>query len=337
MILLTGATGLIGSHLLYRLVAKGQKVRILVRDKSRIKGIKRVFSYYTSDPEALWELVTVVRGDLLDKLTLPEALKDITHVYHCAAVVSFNPSARESVIEANRASTANLVDACLLHGVEKLVHVSSTSAVGKSDDGSLITEDVEWSYSGRVSGYSVGKHESEREAWRAEAEGMKVVIVNPAMVIGPGNWGESSTGLIKKCYDGLMFYTLGVNAYVDVRDVAEVMDNLMESDISGERYLLVSENITFRSLFEQISNALGKKPPRYRARRWMGEIVWRIELLRSMITGKAPLLTKETARTAMQNHYYSSEKIRKELNFKFRPLSETIEWTCSRFLDDLKH
>ncbi len=336
MILVTGATGLIGSHLLYRLVAGGNTVRITVRDSARISGIRHVFRYYTSNVDDLISRVIVTPVDLLDYDRLEQALDGVSCVYHCAGIVSFNPSDRNRLIEHNVGITANLVNACLSKGVKRLLHVSSTSATGSGEQGLFVKEEEEWRYSSRRSGYSISKFESEREAWRAGAEGMEVVIVNPAMVIGPGNWGESSTSLIERCYRGLKFYTEGINAYVDVRDVARVMIRLMESDISGERYILASENISFGEFFGIVTRALGLPAPQYRARRWMAEIVWRLEWLRSRISGKAPLITRETARTAVSTVSYSSEKIKKELGFEFRPLKETIEWVCRHYLEDIK-
>jgi dihydroflavonol-4-reductase len=334
MNLVTGATGLIGSHLLYHLVSEGDIVKILVRNPERLAGIRRVFSYYTVDPDALMSQIIVAQGDLQDYHEVETALQGVTKVYHCGAIVSFAPSEREQVIENNRIATANVVNACLFHHITKLVHVSSTSATGEEKEGVLITETSEWKYSSKLSGYAISKYESEREAWRGEAEGLEVAIVNPAMVLGPGNWGESSTELIEKCDRGLKFYTTGVNAYVDVRDVAQVMIQLMDGEISGERFILASENITFQSLFNQICTALGRPTPAIRARRWMAELLWRIEHIRHLITGSPPLITRETARTAMQNHPYSSEKVQKALGFTFRPLPETIQWTCQCYLHD---
>lgn len=334
MILVTGATGLIGSHLLYPLLKSGEPVRIFLRDPGRMAGVRRVLSCYTDQPDLLLNKVELAQGDLLDYASIEDALAGVSKVYHCAAIVSFDPTDRLRVIEENTLATANLVNACLARGVEKLVHVSSTSAIGKSEEGAPITEECVWQYHRGLSGYSVSKFASEREAWRGEAEGLKVAIVNPAMVLGPGNWGESSTALILKCYQGLKFYTRGVNAYVDVRDVVAVMIMLMASEISGERFILASENISFHSFFTQVCNALGRPAPGIRARRWMGEVVWRIEKLRSLFTGKSPLVTRETARTAMANHFYSSDKVVQTLGFQFRPLSETIQWTCGQFLKD---
>jgi nucleoside-diphosphate-sugar epimerase len=299
-----------------------------------MEGIRRVFSYYGDNEEGLLDRMQVFTGDLLELEKLEEAMQGVTEVFHCAAVVSFDPREKQKVIQMNVEATANVVNTCLALGARKLVHVSSTAALGGSVDGAPVTEAFEWKYSRATSGYYISKYESEREVWRGEAEGLQVVVVNPSMIIGPGNWGESSTSLISKCWEGLPFYTEGVNAYVDVRDVAAIMVYLMESDISGERYILASENITFRSLFEKISTALGKPAPRFRVRRWMGELFWRVEWLRSRANGKPSLVTRETTRTAMSVHRYSSQKIRSLPGVRFRPLDETITWTCKLFLDD---
>lgn len=337
MILVTGATGLIGAHLLYRLLSGGEgQVRIVVRNRSRLDGIIRVFGYYGANGRDLMSRLEVVEGDLLDISTVERALEGVSRVYHCAAIVSFHPSERERIIRENIALAALLVDGCLAAGVKKLVHVSSTSATGKAKHGEFITEELEWRYSRSKTGYSVSKFESEREVWRGSAEGLAVAIVNPAMVLGPGNWGESSTALISKCYSGLRFYTEGVNAYVDVRDVAEAMVQLMERDIEGERFLLAADNITFKEFFQMVCSALDRPAPTIRARRWMGEFAWRVERFRSLITGSPPLLTRETARTALVENRYSSEKIKETLGFTFRPLEETISWTCAHYLADLK-
>jgi dihydroflavonol-4-reductase len=334
MIVVTGATGLVGSHLLYRILAGGgdEAVRIVVRDISRLEGLRRVFSFYGKDWEAYSDRVEVIEGDLFDLAVVEDMLEGVDKVYHCASVVSFDPRDRTHLIEGNKEITANLVNSMLYKGVRRMLHVSSTSALGEALPGDMVTEELEWEYSRSRTGYSVSKFESEREVWRGWAEGLEVVIVNPAMVVGPGNWGESSTGLISRCDEGLLFFTEGVNAYVDVRDVAEVMVRLMESDINGERFVLAAENITFREFFGMVCHALGRRAPRYRARRWMAEVVWRMEYLRSLITSRPPVITHETARTAMKKTFYSSEKAEKTLGFSFRPLHESIGWTCRHYL-----
>jgi len=336
MILITGATGLVGSHLLYRLVSAGHPVRILVRDPARLRVVERVFGYYSASFAELSDKISVVQGDLLDPGSLDASMAGVKQVYNCGAVVSFNPSERDWLIRNNIEATANLVNACLEHGVEKLAQVSSTSAIGKETKEQLLTEETEWKYSRSLTGYAISKYESEREAWRGEAEGLQVVIVNPAMVVGPGQWGESSTALIDKCYKGLNFYTTGVNAWVDVRDVADALVQLMEGPVSGERFILAGENMEFSKFFGMVCGALGVPAPRYRAGKMLAELVWRAEWLRCRITGKNPLITRETARTANKRDLYSSQKIKDAIGFTFRPMQDTIEWTCRHYLNDLK-
>lgn len=333
MILVTGATGLIGSHLVARLLTTGiDPIRIIVRNKNRISGLEKVLGYYSSDPGSLLRKVEVAEGDLLDDDAVAAALQGVTRVYHCAAMVSFDGKDRNRVIEGNILITANVVNGCLAHGIRKLVHVSSTSAVGFTLDGSEITEEVLWEPGKYQSAYSIGKFESEREVWRGEAEGLQVAVVNPAMVLGPGNWGESSTALIDKVFKGLKFYTLGVNAWVDVRDVAEVMHRLMDGEYQGEKYLLIGGNASFRWFFTEVAQALGRPAPKLRARRWMGEVIWRIEWLRVKLFGGVPLVTRETARSAMARNVYSAGKVEEHLGVRFRPLKETIHWTCDHYL-----
>lgn len=337
MILVTGATGLIGSHLLYKLMSEGNRVRIIVRDVKRVDLIHKIFNYYCSNKEAkeYIERIEIKKGDLLDIQSVEDSVNGVENIYHCAAKVSFDPSERDQMITNNSAMTANIINCGLAYNVKKVVHVSSTSVFNVTVEGGIIDEGVVYDDFRKLSGYGISKLESEIEAWRGEAEGLEVVIVNPAIVLGPGNWGESSTGLIEKCYKGLLFYTEGVNAYVDVRDVAEIMVYLMNSDIRGERFILASENITFKSFFQQVSEALGKSAPPYKANRWMGELVWRLERVKSLITRVPPLITKETVTTAFSTKYYSSDKIIKTIGFRFRPLSETIEWTCNHYLNDI--
>jgi dihydroflavonol-4-reductase len=335
MILITGATGLIGSHLVCRLVSGGQNVRILIRDPARLGVLERVFGYYGASFNEFCDNISVVQGDLLDPDTLDAALVGVKQVYNCAAIVSFDPSEREWLIRHNIDATANLVNACLEHGIRKLAHVSSTSAIGKETKEQFLTEETEWKFNKNLTGYAISKYESEREVWRGDAEGLPVVIVNPAMVVGPGNWGESSTALIDKCYKGLGFYTAGVNAWVDVRDVADALVLLMESTIDGARFILAGENMEFRKFFGMVCGALGVPAPRRKAGKLLAEMVWRAEWLRSRVTGKKPLITRETARTSRSKDYYSSQKIQKTLGFTFRPMRETIEWTCRHYLSDL--
>ncbi len=336
MILITGGTGLVGSHLLYELAQSGKKIRALKREESNIKNTYKVFAYYSDKADELFSNIEWIDGDLQDIYSLYDALEGITHIYHCAAFVSFDATDKDQIIKTNVAGTANLVNAALDKNIQKFCYVSSIAAIGKTEDGSLISETNSWKYSKNRSIYSVSKYDSEREVWRAIAEGLNAVIINPSIILGPGNWNSGSARLFKSVWDGLKFYTKGVSGYVDVRDVVKAMILLMNSEIKNERFIVSAENVDYQTLFSLIAKGLKKPPPKYKAAKFLSEIVWRADKLKTSITNTKPLITKETARTANSKSYYSSQKLISAINYQFIPLSQTIEYICTLFVKENK-
>lgn len=315
---------MLGAHLLFELTSKGHKVTALYREGSDLDQVKKIFSYYADDAESHFSLINWVEADLLDVYGLAEAMEGVQQVYHCAALVSFDPKDAGQLIQVNPQITANVVNVSLEKGVKKLVHVSSVAALGRQKQGELIDEKTEWVESQQNSAYAKSKYLSELEVWRGTEEGLNAVIVNPSIILGPGKWEEGSAALFGRVAKGFKYYTNGVNAYVDARDVVKAMSTLMESDISAKRFVLVSENKTYRNIFDLIAKQLGAKPPTVHAKPWMGEIVWRLEVLRCRLFGGKPMITRETARTAHQMNYYDNTKVREKLGFEFRPVKETI-------------
>ena len=313
MILVTGGTGFLGSYLLRALVQAGKPVRALYR--SRIPG----------QVNDIKDKVEWFQADVLDTGTLEDAMQGITEIYHCAAVVSFQPDRRDEMLKANIEGTANVVNLAIDTGIRKIVHVSSVAALGRARQQTAITEDAQWEESGNNSNYAISKHLSEMEIWRGIAEGLDAVIVNPSIILGSGFWHDGTGLMLKNAWKEFPYYTEGVNGFVDVRDVVTAMIRLMDSPVTGERFILNGDNWAYRQLFTRMAEALGKKPPHIAAKPWMAALVWRMEKLRSLFTGKRPLITRETARTAQLKVYYSNEKIRQSLpGFTFRPLDETV-------------
>lgn len=332
MILLTGGTGLVGSHLLYELTASGKKVRALRRKESNFDMLEKIFRWY--NPEEYWRLLNLIEwvdGDVADILSLQDALKGVKQVYHCAAVVSFVPSERPNMLKINIDGTANLVNACLHEGVEKLCHCSSIAAVGRPDKGTWVDESLIWKTSRKNSFYSISKFGAEREVWRGSEEGLDVVIVNPSVIIGPGDPNRSSARLFTTVKNGLRFYSSGETGFVDVRDVATAMHLLMESDVMNERYIVNSENMSYRDLFRIFARHAGVKPPFFKAGRGLSEVAWRLEKIRSIITGSNPLITRETAQSANSHYRFSNEKIKSDLGMVFRTVDEAAENTAGFF------
>jgi dihydroflavonol-4-reductase len=329
MNLVTGGTGLVGSHLLFELVSAGHKVRATMRKSSQLDLVCKLFLWYDAEKgEDLFQEIEWFEADVNDIFSLKEALKGIKKVYHCAAMVSFLPADRRRMLKVNVDGTANIVNAALVEGVERFCHCSSVSAIGQPEEGKPTVESLVWKTSSTNSWYSISKYGAEREVWRGSEEGLPVVIVNPTIVVGPGDTARSSAQLYQSVKKGLKFYTKGVTGFVDARDVAKAMVQLTESSIVNERFILSSEDLQYRSVFEYFAEFAGVKPPRYFAGTVLSGLAWRLEKLRSLITRKKPLITRETARNANSSRLFSSAKIQKALGFTFRPVKEAASNTA---------
>lgn len=319
MVFVTGGTGLLGSYLLRELVARGKKVIALYRKDIPQAG-------YANEVE--W-----VKGDIHDVVLLEELMQRAGHVYHCAAMVSFNPKNRLAMLKVNVEGTANIVNAAIKTGVQKLVHVSSVSALGRKRDGMQVTEESRWEDDRNNSNYGRSKYLAEIEVWRGISEGLNAVIVNPTFILGVGQWQkEGSAAIFKKAWDAFPWYTDGVSGFVDASDVAKAMILLMESDIRNERFIINAENWSFRELFTAMATAFNKRAPYRKASPEITGLLWRLEKLRCFFSGTEPLLTKETADTAVIKVLFDNSKLLKMLpGFTFRPLAQTIEAYCEEY------
>lgn len=315
MILITGATGLVGSHLLQALLNKGENVRALYR------------SIVPPIPHA--EKVDWVKGDILDVLSLEEAMQGVQQVYHCAAVVSFHPSQKKNLHHVNVEGTANVVNAALDAGISKMVFMSSVAALGRIREDVMIDETMNWTPETSNSEYGKSKYMAEMEVWRGIGEGLNAVIVNPVIILGAGDWFSGSTAIFKSVYDEFPWYTEGMSGFVDVSDVVKAMIALMESNITAQRFVISGANLPYRSVFTMIAQAFGKKPPYKKVTAWMAAIVWRLEAIKSKFTGKSPLLTKETAKTARAKVRFNNEKLLQAIpGFQYTAMEQSIARIC---------
>ena len=315
MIFVTGASGLVGSHLIQSLVAKEKKVTALYR--------KQIPSFDGA------EKVKWVQGDLLDIVSLEQAMEGIQQVYHCAAIVSFVPSQSARMLKANQEGTANVVNICIEKKIDKLVFVSSVAALGRIREDAPIDESMSWTAATSNSVYGESKYLAEMEVWRGMAEGLNIAIVNPVIIFGAGDWNKGSSEIFKSAYDQFPWYTNGVSGFVDVLDVIDAMQLLMDSTITGQRYVISAENLSYQTVFTKIAQAFNKRPPHRKVTPLLAAIVWRLEALKGMITRKTPLLTKETAATAQAVVHFNNEKFLKAFpNFKYRTMDTTIVRVC---------
>jgi nucleoside-diphosphate-sugar epimerase len=331
MIFVTGGTGLVGTRLLFDLVADGKQVRAIKRKTSSLAMLEKIFHVLSDRAEELLKQIEWVDGDVQDYLSLEVAFQGIEQVYHCAAVVSFDPKDKAMMMRINLDGTANVVNAALDTGIKKLCFVSSVAALGRGEENIMIDENGDWSDSKENSAYAKSKYTAEREVWRGVAEGLKAVIVNPSIILGPGDPHKSSAKLLATSMKGNPFYTEGVNAFVDVRDVSRTMIQLMESAIVNERFIINQGNYSYRHIFNLMAEGFGKEHPRVEVKPWMFEILWRLDKFRNMVSGSSPLITRETARTSSRRYLYSNEKIRKALDFSFIPIENSIKDNCNWF------
>lgn len=324
MTLVTGPTGVLGTYLLLQLTASGQRVRALHRPSSNLERVKKLFAHWGR--EADFRLIDWVEGDVLDIPSLDDALHGITHVYHCAAVVSFSPSERDFMWKVNVEGTANVVNCSLAAGVKKLCHVSSVAALGRKGTDEPITENTPWADSEHNSEYGKSKHAAEMEVWRCMEEGLDAVVVNPCIIVGAGIGSRSSERLFAQIDGGLKYYGPGINSFVDVRDVALAMQKLMLSPLKGERYIVAAHNAPFKLLFDHMADALGKPRPTILLKPWMGQLAWRLFAVLGALSGKAPFVTRETVRTAFGTSHYTNTKLLAALpGFAYRPLQTTVK------------
>ncbi|MHC1706737.1 MAG: NAD-dependent epimerase/dehydratase family protein [Bacteroidales bacterium] len=331
MIFLTGATGYLGSYLLLELLENGYAVRALKRPDSSMAQVHRVFEAYSIDPSGLLSSVEWVDGDILDVFSLADHLKGIDTVVHCAGKVSFESREKRSLAGINVEGTANMINASLEEGVSKFLYVSSIAAMGFGSDDRIISEKTVWKNSSRNSHYAVSKYNGEKEVWRGKEEGLKVLVINPSIILGYGDISHGTFRFFDTLNKGLRFYPCGMNGFVFVRDVTKAVTLLLNHDIIDEKYILSAENLSYYDFFAKIADILGKKPPSVKIGRIIASLAWMAEWARSFITGSKPLLTKETAQTAIKTYQFDGHKIEGVQGFKYTPMDEFLAEIAGKF------
>lgn len=330
MILVTGGTGLVGAHILYELCQTEDRIKACKRASSDLYLISSIFEFYAPDNwKNLLSKIEWVNADLRDVYSLLDATKGVEIVYHAAAVVSFQKRDTEKMIENNIIGTANLVNACKSNGIRKIGHISSVAALGPAKNGQPMDENSHWEISTDNSNYAISKYGAEREVWRITEEGVDAVMVNPGIITGPGDWNNSSTAIFSTAKNNLKYYTLGSTAFVDVRDVSKAIIQLVNSDISSERYVLAAETVVWKDMFTMIANAFGVEPPTKQVTKGLAEIAWRVMKVVSWFSASPPKVTRETARSSLRTRVYSSKKIKTEFGFQFMPIEKSVNDTVN--------
>ena len=332
MILVTGGTGLVGAHLLFRLIKNGESVRAIYRNKQKLKNVKSVFGSYEGNHDSLFDTIEWLQGDLLDIPSLSEAFKDVKTVYHCAAFVSFEPDKYHVLRRTNIEGTANIVNTCIAKNIEKLCYVSSIATLGTSLKNEPISEDTYWNPEEDNNVYAITKYGAEMEVWRSTQEGLKTVIVNPGVILGAGIWHYGTGSLFKRAHKGMRYYSSGSVGLVAIEDVVTIMIKLMHSNIHNERFILVAENWSHKMFLQSLSKAVHSKLPEKLASGFMLGVAWRMDWLKHKLIGKRRQLTKHIAKSLQTKKHYSSQKIENALGYKFQPIDKTISVLGAQYL-----
>lgn len=326
----TGGTGLVGSHILLELAKSGKKITALKRQSSDLSQVQDLFK--RNQLLEQFNTINWVDCGLHGVNQLIEVMQGAEFIYHCAALVSFNSNDRLELISTNIEGTSNMIDAALVAQPKKFVYISSTAAIGKQPKSKVITEDLDWHPDNKNGQYSFSKHHAELEVWRGVEEGLNTVILNPAVILGPGKWNLSSTRIFTTVYNGLKFYTKGANAFVDVRDVASLAVKLAKSDVSNDRFLIFSENLSFRKVMGLIAKGLNKPEPKFLATPFMGYLAGLFSEIWAVIGGIQPLITRDSSKSANTVQVFSNKKILEATKHTFIPIEKSIADTCKVFL-----
>ncbi len=331
MILVTGGTGLVGAHLLYHLLLSNDNVRATHRKNSDLNSVLNVFSYYTEQSQELYDRIEWVEANITDLPALEEVFQGITHVYHSAAFISFNPKHLRNLRKTNVEGTSNVVNLCLKYGIQKLCYVSSIATLGETTNGNPITEETFWDSEADNNVYAITKYGAEMEVWRAIEEGLNAVIVNPGVILGEGYWYSGSGTIVRSAAKGTKYYTAGSTGFVDVQDVVKIMIRLMNSDIQHERFVLVAENVSYLKLFTLFADQFNLQPPKKlikaRTLRWVA----RIDYLGSKLFGSKRRLLKSMVKSLVSKTQYSSKKVEDTLDYSFKSLENTVERVAGNY------
>lgn len=323
-VLVTGATGVLGKYLVARLVEKGyHDITILTRSGGLSKYLKPYGEY-----------ISVIQGDVRELYPLVDLVEEADYIIHGAAVVSFDKRDRKEMFSINVDGTSNIVDLALSHDVKKFIQISSIAAIGRPEKGDVLSEETKWSESKYNSDYGKSKFRSEQEVWRGYAEGLNMAIVNPSVILGQGDYKRSSLKLIPLLGKGMRYYPTGNISVVDARDVADLAVILMESEISGERYIASGHSISYKSFFEEVCTYLGRRKPSVPISKLMAGIAWRGAWLKSRLSGSKQLITRETLNNSTHRSSYNTAKSTSIPGFSYRSLDETIAYACDGWMTE---
>lgn len=334
MNLVIGATGILGSHVVLKLLQNNQPVVACKQKTSDLKNTEKLFTYYCNNSKHLFEKIKWVDIDITDINSIEDALEGITCVYNCSGFVSFDPSDRKKLFSVNESGTANIINACLAKKIDAFCHVSSIATINNSDYTLPLNEGVFWKFSGKESDYAISKYNGEREVWRGVEEGLNAIIVNPGVILSSGFWHQSSSKLFDFCYKGNKFYTDGTAGYIAAEDVATCMINLVNQRLFANRYILIENNYSFKEILDKIQTQFNKPKPTINASKNILILAKLMDALICTFSKKQRQITKPVIYAALNQQTLSNTKIMSVFNQPLMPVFQAIEKVCGDYLAD---
>ncbi|QDP85928.1 NAD-dependent epimerase/dehydratase family protein [Chryseobacterium sp. SNU WT5] len=332
MVLVTGATGILGRVIVLELLKQGKEVRVTKRPSSDIQEVLKSYRFYTDQPEMFFNKINWVDVDFEDSDSIDAALRQVTEVYHCAAHVSFHPDDRRSMYHTNIEGTRQLLFSSQNSAVQKFCFISSTAVLDGMNEKGEISEDSDYNSKVNHSPYARSKHFAEMEVWRASAEGLNTIILNPGVIIGSGNW-YSSSGEIFHAFSKYPYAMSGSTAYVDVRDVGKIAISLMEKNRFGERYVLISESKKILEVANFVRGKLGKSKAKVISKNFL-TIGYGLHILFGWLIPPLRMLNKVNLETVTSHPVISNQKIRQELDYQFIPVFESLDFHLKNYISD---
>ena len=332
MILVTGATGILGRVIVLELLKRGKTVRATKRKSSNLQEVRKSFQFYTETPNEYFDSIEWIEVDFEDIHSLQNALNGVEEVYHCAAKVSFHPKDEKKLYQTNIEGTKQLLFACQNSSVKKFLFVSSIAVLDGLNENGELDESSDFNPKIDHSSYAISKHFSEMEVWRASAEGLNTVIVNPGLIIGSGNWKESSGTLFME-FEKNDYTFSGGTSYVDVRDVAQISIELMEKNIFGERFILISENKKYEDVANFIKQKLGKPATKIIPNGLLKVGVF-LNTILGWLFSPLKMANKVNVQSVTEFNKISNKKIKEKLNYQFIFVEESLAFHLENYKKD---
>ncbi|GLB51404.1 NAD-dependent epimerase [Neptunitalea chrysea] len=321
MILVTGATGMVGAHLLVKLLEQNQQIRAIYRSEEKIEALRK--SILFDDKQEQFNRIDWIQADIREVPALEKAFECVTEVYHCAGLISFTPKEYRALRTINIEGTANVVNFAIANKVDRLFFISSIAALGPANKEGFVDEKCYWNQEEDHSIYAITKYGAEMEVWRASQEGIPVIVVNPGVIFGTGVYSKSME-VFERVKKGLRYYTCGGSGFVSVTDVIDALFFLKQKEAYNERFVLVSENMSYKDMLTDVASALGKTPPNKEIGKNILNIVRVLDVIKGVFTLGNRQFTKLTVTSLDEKSNYSSSKI-KALGFTFKPMKEAIK------------